>query len=121
MCVFPFLRGGKITDIESTGYEFIRFKDGHQICWGIEVSGNLSHDSACNNTDGGTKTITFPVPFNCIPTIAISPASAYAYGGPHNNIINPPAAWYHHESMTGFIAELSSAVKLTWIAVGTWK
>ena len=113
--------GGQITDIESTGYEFIRFKDGHQICWGLEVSGNLSHDSACDNTDGGTKTITFPVPFNVIPVIAISPASAITYGRPHNNIINPPAAWYHHESPTDFIAELSSAVKFTWIAIGTWK
>lgn len=128
--------GGKITDIESTGYEFIRFKDGHQICWGLEVSGNMNRPgtgsgggggmmpiSVDSNVEiiGGTKTITFPVPFNVIPVIAISPASAITYETSNNGTVNPPAAWYHHESPTDFIAELSSAVKFTWIAIGTWK
>lgn len=125
-----------ITDIESVGDGFIRFKKGYQICWGIEISSNMNHPgtgsgggggimpiSVDGNAEiiGGTKTITFPVPFSVIPVIAISPASAITYGRPHNNIINPPAAWYHHESPTDFIAELSSAVKFTWIAIGTWK
>lgn len=80
----------------------------------ISVDGNVE-------IIGGTKTITFPVPFNDIPVIAISPASANPYQTSNNGTLNPPAAWYHHESPTDFIAELSSAVKFTWIAIGTWK
>ena len=128
--------GGQITDIESVGDGFIRFKNGYQICFGLEISSNMNHPgtgsgggggimpiSVDGNAEiiGGTKTITFPVPFNVIPIIAISPASAITYERPYNNIINPPAAWYHHESPTDFIAELSSAEKFTWIAIGTWK
>ena len=122
-----------ITDIESVGNGFIRFKNGYQICFGLEVSGNMDRGSTGGggimpisvdgNAEiiGGTKTITFPVPFNFIPVIAISPASANPYQTSNNGTLNPPAAWYHHESTTGFIAELSSAVKFTWIAIGTWK
>lgn len=101
--------GGKITDIESTGDSFIRFKNGYQICWGLELwdqmdhpgtggstgggDGNLdsgimgnggghksgdgtqstsSYGDNSNTVCGGTKAITFPVPFNIIPYIAIS-------------------------------------------------
>lgn len=124
--------GGGITDIESVGGGFIRFKNGYQICFGSEVSGNMDHGSTGggimpisvdSNVEiiGGTKTITFPVPFNDIPVIAISPASINPYQTSNSGTLNPPAAWYHHESTTGFIAELSSAVKLTWIAIGNWK
>lgn len=73
------------------------------------------------DVSGGTKTITFNFPFNEIPYIVISPASAYTYGQINLEMHNPPTAWYHHESPTSFIAELAYAVKLTWIAVGTWK
>ena len=125
--------GGQITDIESVGDGFIRFKNWYQICFGSEVSGNMDHGSTGGggimpisvdgNAEiiGGTKTITFPVPFNVIPIIAISPVSANPYQTSNNGTLNPPAAWYHHESPTDFIAELSSAVKFTWIAIGTWK
>ena len=126
--------GGQITDIESVGDGFIRFKNGYQICFGSEVSGNMDHgntggggimpislDYGDSEIIGGTKTITFPVPFTMTPYIAISPASTNSYKTSNNGTLNPPAAWYHHESTTGFIAELSSAVKFTWIAIGTWK
>lgn len=159
MYVFPFLRGGKITDIESVGDTFIRFKNGYQICWGSEISSNMDHGSSGGSTGGGdgdldsrimgggggiksgdgtqstssygdnsntvcggTKAIAFQVPFNIIPYIAISPASANSYKTSNDGSLNPPTAWYHDESTTGFIVELSTtAVKLTWIAVGTWK
>lgn len=70
---------------------------------------------------GGTKSITFPAPFTITPYIAISPASVNSYQTSNNGTLNPPAAWYHDESMTGFTAELSTAIKLTWIAIGKWK
>ena len=73
------------------------------------------------DVSGGTKTINFNLPFNEIPYIVISPASAYTYGQINLEMNNPPTAWYHHESSAGFIAELAYAVKLAWIAVGTWK
>lgn len=143
--------GGKITDIESVGDTFIRFKNGYQICWGSEISSNMDHGStgggsgdldggimAHTNGDGtqstsssgdnsniiygGTKTITFPVAFNRIPYIVITPASGNSYKTSNDGSLNPPTAWYHDESPTGFIVELSTvAVKLTWIAIGTWK
>lgn len=147
--------GGQITDIESVGDGFIRFKNGYQICWGLEISSNMDHGStgggsggddgdldsgimggvggkndgtnsssfgdSSSTVYGGTKTIAFSVPFNVIPYIAISPASANSYQTSNNGTANPPAAWYHDESTASFIAELSTAVKLTWIAIGTWK
>lgn len=148
---FPSFGGGKITDIESVGDTFIRFKNGYQICWGSEISSNMDHGSTgggskdldggimghTNGDDtqstsfsgdnsniiyGGTKTITFPVAFNRLPYIGITPASGNSYKTSNDGSLNPPTAWYHDESPTGFIAELSTvAVKLTWIAVGTWK
>lgn len=149
MCVFPFLRGGgQITDIESVGDRFIRFKNGYQICWGLvhwsEMtrpsaggSGSGGGDSSGGGLDGGImhdggaedasfvdykesdsmhKTIKFPVPFTTTPYIVISPVSS---NSPHQTSI--PAAWYYNESATDFTAELYAAVKLTWIAIGTWK
>lgn len=148
--------GGKITDIESTGDNFIRFKNGYQICWGLEISSNMDHGSSnggsgggdgdldggimgngvgnnsgtnsasfgdnSSTTYGGTKTFTFPAPFIEIPYIVISPASGNSYKTSNNGSVNPPTAWYHDESTVGFIAELSTtAVKLTWIAMGKWK
>lgn len=137
--------GGQITDIESAGDGFIRFKNGYQICFGsvhwIEMkrhsagsssssSGGSSGDGIMH--DGGAedaslvdykpsdsmyKTIKFPTPFIITPYIVISPASS-------SNISSQtsiPAAWYHDESMTDFTAELYAAVKLMWIAIGTWK
>ena len=128
--------GGQITDIESVGDGFIRFKNGYQICWGLEISRNMNHPGTGSGGGGitmpisvdgkaeiigGTKTLTFPVPFTITPYIAISPASSNSYHTSNNGTLNPPAAWYHDESKTGFIAELSSAAKLTWIAIGNWK
>lgn len=125
--------GGQITDIESVGDGFIRFKNGYQICWGLEISSNMDHGSTGGggimpisvdgNAEiiGGTKTFTFPVPFTMVPYIAISPTSSNPYQISNNGTVNPPAAWYHDESMTGFTAELSTAIKLTWIAIGKWK
>ena len=156
---FPSFGGGKITDIESVGDTFIRFKNGYQICWGSEISGNMDHGSSGGSTGGGdgdldsgimgggggiksgdgtqstssygdnsnavyggTKTITFPLAFNTIPYIVISPASGNSYKISNDGSLNPPTAWYHDESPVGFIVELSTtAVKLTWIAIGTWK
>lgn len=132
--------GGKITDIESTGNNFIRFKNGYQICWGLEISSNMDHGSTGGSgsggggaempislddntkTYGGTKTFTFPAQFIEIPYIVISPASGNSYQTSNNGSVCPPTAWYHDESTAGFIAELSvTAVKLTWIAMGKWK
>ena len=148
--------GGEITDIESTGNNFIRFKNGYQICWGLEISSNMDHGSSSggsgggdsdldggimgngggNNSGtnsasfgdnssiiyGGTKTFTFPAPFIEIPYIVVSPASGNSYKTSNNGSVNPPTSWYHDESTVGFIAELSTtAVKLTWIAMGKWK
>lgn len=45
--------GGKITDIESTGDNFIRFKNGYQICWGLEISSNMDHGSSSGGSGGG--------------------------------------------------------------------
>lgn len=156
MCTFPFLRGGgQITDIESVGDEFIRFKNGYQICWGLELNGEMNrpastggsssgstegggsggssggdlnsgimHDAGIQNASYGNdissdcrfRTIKFPVPFTITPYIVISPASS---NSPVQASI--PAAWYYNESATDFTAELYSAVKLTWIAIGKWK
>ena len=147
--------GGQITDIESVGYGFIRFKNGYQICWGLEVSSNMNHGSTGGSgggdgdldsgiehgggtnsasfgsdtnfgsgteTTGGTKTVTFLAPFIEIPYIVVSPASGNSYKTSNNGSVNPPTSWYHDESTVGFIAELSTtAVKLTWIAMGKWK
>lgn len=129
--------GGQITDIESVGDGFIRFKNGYQICWGLEISSNMNHPdtgsggggwvdpiSIDGNAEiiGGTKTITFQAPFTITPYIAISPASGNSYQTSNDGAVNPPAAWYHNESTTDFTAELSTtAVKLTWIAIGNWK
>lgn len=151
MCTFPFLRGGgQITDIESVGDGFIRFKNGYQICWGLEISSNMDHGStgggsgggdgdldsgiehgtahaasfgdSSSTVYGGTKAITFQAPFTILPYIVISPASGNSYQTSNDGAVNPPAAWYHDESTTGFTAELSTtAVKLTWIAIGKWK
>ena len=75
-----------------------------------------------NTTYGGTKAITFSTPFTILPYIVISPASGNSYQTSNDGAVNPPAAWYHNESTTGFTAELSTtAVKLTWIAIGKWK
>lgn len=84
-------------------------------------SASFGSSTGTTETCGGTKTITFPVPFNVIPYIVISPASANSYQTSNNGTASPPAAWYHDESPVSFIAELSSAVKFTWIAIGTWK
>lgn len=68
-------------------------------------------------SDSMYKAIKFPTPFTITPYIVISPASS-------SNISSQtsiPAAWYHDESMTDFTAELYAAVKLMWIAIGTWK
>ena len=142
--------GGKITDIESTGDNFIQFKNGYQICWGLEISSNMDHGStggssgggdgdldsgiehgggtksasfgSSTETSGGTKTFTFPAPFIEIPHIVISPASGKPYQTSNDGTANPPTAWYHDESTGCFTAELSTAaVKLTWIAIGKWK
>ena len=148
--------GGQITDIESVGDGFIRFKNGYQICWGLEISSNMDHGSTGGGSGGGdgdldggimgdgtgpkstssfggdsgssteiyggTKAITFQAPFTILPYIVISPASGNSYKISNDGAVNLPAAWYHDESATGFIAELSTtAVKLTWIAIGKWK
>ena len=145
--------GGKITDIESTGDNFIRFKNGYQICWGLEISNNMDHGSTGGGSGGGdgdldsgiehgregtntasfgsgtetyggggTKTFTFSATFIEMPYIVISPASGDSYKTSDNGSRNPPTAWYHDESAVCFTAELStSAVKLTWIAIGKWK
>lgn len=141
--------GGQITDIESAGDGFIRFKNGYQICFGLvhwsemishsaggsgssgggssggDLDGGIMHDGGVEDasfvdykpSDSMFKTIKFPAPFTITPNIVISPASS-------SNISSQtsiPATWYHDESATDFIAELYSAVKLTWIAIGTWK
>ena len=141
--------GGQITDIESVGDGFIRFKNGHQICWGLvhwsemtrpsaggsgsgsggrsggDLDGGIMHDGDAENasfvdykeSDSMRKTIKFPAPFTITPYIVISSASS-------SNISSQtsiPATWYHDESATDFTAELYSAVKLTWIAIGKWK
>lgn len=135
--------GGQITDIESAGDGFIRFKNGYQICFGSvhwsemkrrsaggsssggDLDGGILHDGGAEDaslvdykpSDSMYKTIKFPTPFTITPYIVISPASS-------SNISSQtsiPAAWYHDESMTDFTAELYAAVKLMWIATGTWK
>ena len=136
---FPSFGGvGKITDIESVGDGFIRFKNGYQICWGLELwdqmnrpsgggddlDNGILHDSGAQNTSFGSdteaetrnKTITFPVPFTITPYIVISPGSSN-----FSSQTSIPAAWYHNALTTGFTAELYAAVKLTWIAIGKWK
>lgn len=92
---------------------------GHKSGDGTQSTSSYGDNS--NTVCGGTKAITFPVPFNMIPYIVISSASANSYQTSNSETQNPPAAWYHDESMTSFTAELSSAVKFTWIAIGTWK
>lgn len=145
--------GGLITDIESVGDGFIRFKNGYQICWGLELAGQMNRPSTTGGSGGGSggssgggsggdldggimhdagiqnasygneiandcrfKTIKFPVPFTTTPYIVISPTSS---NSPYQVLV--PAAWYYNESATDFTAELYSAVKLTWIAIGNWK
>lgn len=143
-----FWGGGKITDIESVGDGFIRFKDGYQICWGLvhwsemtrpsagggsggggssggDLDGGILHDGGAEDasfvdykeSDSMRKTIKFPAPFTIMPYIVISPASS----SNTSSQTSIPAAWYHDESATDFTAELYSAVKLTWIAIGKWK
>lgn len=141
--------GGKITDIESAGDGFIRFKNGYQICLGLELWENMHrpstggssggsggssggdldsgilHDSGAENASFAdstevssmNKTIKFQAPFTMTPYIVISPASS----SNTSSQTSIPAAWYHDESAADFTAELSSAVKFTWIAIGTWK
>lgn len=146
MYVFPFLLGGQITDIESAGDGFIRFKNGYQICWrllhwsqmkrrssggsgggssGGDLDGSIMHDGSAEDasfadytpSDSMYGTIKFQAPFTITPYIVISPASS-------SNISSQtsiPAVWYHDESTTDFTAELYAGVKLTWIAIGKWK
>lgn len=91
---------------------------------GGDLDGGIMHDSGIQNASFGNeiavdcryKTIKFPAPFTITPYIVISPASS---NSSYQALV--PAAWYYNESMTGFTAELYAAVKLTWIAVGTWK
>lgn len=135
--------GGQITDIESVGDGFIRFKNGYQICWGLvhwsemtrpstggsgsggDLDGGILHDGGAEDasfadykeSDSMRKTIKFPAPFTITPYIVISPTSS----SNTSSQTSIPAAWYHDESATDFTAELYSAVKLTWIAIGNWK
>ncbi len=136
--------GGQITDIESVGDRFIRFKNGYQICWGLELWENMHRPSTGGSGSSGDdldsgimhdgsaedasfvdykesnsmrKTIKFPAPFTITPYIVISPASS----SNTSSQTSIPAAWYHDESATDFTAEYNSAVKLTWIAIGKWK
>lgn len=83
---------------------------------------SASFGDSSSSIYGGTKAITFQAPFTILPYIVISPASGNSYKTSNDAATNPPAAWYHNESTTGFTAELSTtAVKLTWIAIGKWK
>lgn len=92
---------------------------------GGDLDSGIMHDVGAEDaslveykpSDSMYKTIKFPTPFTITPYIVISPASS-------SNILSQtsiPAAWYHDESMTDFTAELYAAVKLMWIAIGTWK
>lgn len=92
---------------------------------GGDLDGGIMHDSDAEDasfvdytpSDSMYETIKFPTPFTITPCIVISPTSS-------SNISSQtsiPAAWYHDESATDFTAELYSAVKLTWIAIGNWK
>lgn len=93
---------------------------GHKSGDGTQSTSSYGDNS--NTVYGGTKTITFQHAFNIIPYIVISPASGNSYKTSNDGSLNPPTAWYHDESTAGFTAELSTtSVKLTWIAVGTWK
>ena len=92
---------------------------------GSDLDGGIMHDGGAENasfvdykpSDSMYKTIKFPTPFTITPYIVISPASS----SNTSSQTSIPAAWYHDESATDFTAELYSAVKLTWIAVGKWK
>lgn len=92
---------------------------------GGDLDGGIMHDSGAEDasfvdytpSDIMYKTIKFSAPFTITPYIVISPASS-------SNISSQtsiPATWYHDESATDFTAELYSAVKLAWIAIGNWK
>jgi hypothetical protein len=92
---------------------------------GGNLDGGIMHDGGAEDasfvdykqSDSMYKTIKFPAPFTITPYIVISPASS-------SNISSQtsiPATWYHDESATDFTAELYSAVKLAWIAIGKWK
>lgn len=50
---FPSFGGGQITDIESVGDGFIRFKNGYQICWGLELEGQMNRPSTTGGSTGG--------------------------------------------------------------------
>lgn len=92
---------------------------------GGDLDGGILHDGGAENasfvdykpSDSMHKTIKFPTPFTITPYIVISPASS----SNTSSQTSIPAAWYHDESATDFTAELYSAVKLTWIAIGKWK
>ena len=92
---------------------------------GGNLDGGIMHDSGADDasfvdykpSDSVYKTIKFPTPFTITPYIVISPASS----SNTSSQTSIPAAWYHDESATDFTAELYSAVKLTWIAIGKWK
>ena len=92
---------------------------------GGDLDGGIMHDGGAEDasfvdykpSDSMHKTIKFPAPFTIMPYIVISPASS----SNTSSQTSIPAAWYHDESATDFTAELYSAVKLTWIAIGKWK
>nr|DAG22985.1 MAG TPA: H-type lectin domain [Caudoviricetes sp.] len=92
---------------------------------GGDLDGGILHDGGAEDasfadykeSDSMRKTIKFPAPFTITPYIVISPTSS----SNTSSQTSIPAAWYHDESATDFTAELYSAVKLTWIAIGNWK
>ena len=92
---------------------------GGDLDGGILHNGGAVDASFADYTQSGSMygTIKFPAPFTITPYIVISPASSLNI----SSQTSIPAAWYHDESMADFTAELYAAVKLTWIAVGTWK
>lgn len=96
-----------LTVIEAYGSNYVRFRDGTQICWeiGSYVDGYITETN---------RRVNFPVPFLYNPAVL---AASNANVGNYTIIVG----W---ESSTGFsvgVTDANAKGNTNWIAIGRWK
>ena len=96
-----------LTVIEAYGSNYVRFRDGTQICWeiGSYVDGYITETN---------RRVNFPVPFLYNPAVL---ATSNANVGNYTIIVG----W---ESTTGFsvgVTDANAKGNTNWIAIGRWK
>lgn len=95
--------------VDSCGSNWIRFKNGVQICWGAGSFGQ--------GTPNPEQMISYPKVFNSLPILGCAP---YA-DGPQSAVVNVRRRTNTQLACVLWSSRTNGNVEFNWIAIGTWK